>query len=339
MKSSTPVHGLLPVLKQPGLTSHDVVARARRLLGTRRIGHTGTLDPGAAGVLVLMVGRATRLAELLQAEDKAYVAEMYLGVATDTQDGYGTRLPTAGTTVPGEQRLRDVVRRFVGPLKQVPPMASAVRKDGRRLYELARAGVEVDRPARQVYVDRLDVLRIAPGADKGDASSLGTGTRVTMRVDCSKGTYVRTLCHDIGEALGCGAYMSFLLRTGAGAVDLAMTRTLDDLEREAKAGPIALLPADAALGHVPARSLTEAGARAVQHGQTIGPEHFDEAAAANERSSDAPATSPRPRPGADMLRLYDAAGMFLALARPHPDRSGRWRPRIVFRDERGNARD
>lgn len=337
MSASTPVSGLLPVLKQPGLTSHDVVAKARRLLGTRRIGHTGTLDPGAAGVLVLMVGRATRLAELLQAEDKTYVAEMCLGVATDTQDAYGTRLPTARETMPPEQRLREVIRRFVGPVEQVPPMTSAVRRGGRRLYELARAGVEVDRPARQVYVDRLDVLRIAPPPGGGEASPLRPGTRVTMRVDCSKGTYVRTLCHDIGEALGCGAYMSFLLRTGAGAVDLTMTRTLDDLEREAKAGPIALLPADAALGHVPARSLTEAGVRAVQHGQTIGAEHFGEGVPVSAADLDAPTTSPRSRPGADLLRLYDGTGMFLALARPHPDHSGRWRPRIVFRDERGNA--
>lgn len=316
------------------MTSHDVVSRARRLLGIRRIGHTGTLDPGVAGVLVLLVGRATRLAELLQAEDKEYTAELYVGTRTDTQDAFGSILSSEPDCAIAKQRLSDVMAQFVGELQQVPPMTAAVRQGGRRLYELARQGVVVERPARQVFVDSLDVLRIVP-----NKSVLGHGSRVTFRVVCSKGTYVRTLCDDIGAALGCGAFMSFLLRTRVGNIDVNMTRTLDELEREAANGSVRLLPADAALQHIPRRSLTPPGARHVMHGRPVGSEHFAANEQANEQRSVALVVEPgaRPRPGAELLRLYDESEQFLALAARDATDDERWQPRIVFRNERGDV--
>lgn len=333
------VTGLLPVLKQPGLTSHDVVARARRLLGTRRIGHTGTLDPGVGGVLVLLVGRATRLAELLQAEDKAYIAEMCLGASTDTQDAFGRLVGDTAHCAIAADELVHVMARFVGPLQQVPPMTAAVRQGGRRLYEFARQGIEVERPPRQVFIDELDIMRTVP-----DGTTLGKGTRVTFHVVCSKGTYVRTLCHDIGRALGCGAFMSFLLRTQVGAIDLRMTRTLDELEAEASTGPVRLLPADTALSHIPWRRVTESGAGHVIHGRGVGREHFmakdapDRATAVvGARSNEERTLSDRPRPGAELLRLYDGNGRFLALAKKDAERPDRWRPHIVFCNERGDS--
>lgn len=331
MKGRYEAGGLLPVLKQPGLTSHDVVARARRLLGLRRIGHAGTLDPGAAGLLLLLVGRGARLAELLQAEDKTYVAEMFLGAATDTQDAFGTVLQQNRNFCIDRARLEKVMKNFVGPSLQLPPMTSAVRQGGRRLYELAREGLEAERPSRPVEVYELTLLRVdatPPGSASkggGEAESFGFGTRVTFRVACSKGTYVRTLCHDIGEKLGCGAFMSFLLRTRTGDIGLEEARTLDDLEREAAGGAVKLLPLDAALRHVPAATLTPAGSRAVRVGQSVGAEQFVAAAASSGRG--------RKGPGSDMLRLYGDDGAFLALARPDPDTPGRWRPRIVFSGE------
>jgi len=304
--------GLLNVLKPPGMTSHDVVDRVRRLLGVRRVGHTGTLDPGAAGVLVLCVGRATRLVEWLHAEDKEYRAELVLGIATDTQDAFGApQRVERGCAVPREALLA-TLGRFVGAIEQVPPMASAVKRQGRRLYELARAGVEVERAPRTVHIRRLTPVRIEP-----DDDVLGFGTRVLFDVVCSKGTYVRTLCADIGAALGCGAYMSFLLRTRVGALTIDSARTLDELERDVAAGIPVLLPMDAALAAWPKVTLDAAGARRIRHGQPV--------AAGAEGAGEG-------RTGQVWLaRLYDENGRLLALAAAER-RGGNivWRPRVVF---------
>lgn len=328
MDSSVPLTGLLPVLKPPGMTSHDVVGRVRRLLGTRRIGHTGTLDPGVAGVLLLLVGRGTRLAELLQAEDKTYVAEMFLGTATDTQDGFGrVTNVTREMTLNGE-RLRSVMARFVGPLAQIPPMTSAIRQGGRRLYELAQKGLEVERPPRPVVIHRMHITRIDARPVDGDAtgSYLGFGTRVTFVVECSKGTYVRTLCHDIGEALGCGAFMSFLLRTRVGDISLGQARTLDELAAEAARGTVRLFPLDLALQHVPSARVDDRVARRVRHGSGVSTGDFVQGPTIARKTE-------QERPGADLLRLYDGDGTLLALMRPDPQGPGAWRPRIVFPDE------
>lgn len=318
--------GLLNILKPPGMTSHDVVARVRRLLGVRRVGHTGTLDPGAAGVLVLCVGRATRLVELLQEEDKAYRAEMCLGAATDTQDAFGEVVRVERDCAVDRARLREVMQRFVGPVQQVPPMTSAIRHQGRRLYELAREGVAVPREPRTVRIHRLELVRVEP-----DAGVLRAGTRITFDVTCSKGTYVRTLCADMGEALGCAAFMSFLLRTRVGELDLGTARTLEELEADAAAGGPVLLPMDAALSRWPRVDLPAEAAARVAYGQPV--------AAASRAAAGGPGPERAPsapdegetRSRRRWVRLYDPAGNLLALAEPEGRGADvRWRPRIVF---------
>lgn len=317
--------GVLNVLKAPGYTSHDVVARVRRLLGIRRIGHTGTLDPGAAGVLVLCVGRATRLVELLQAEDKAYRAEMVLGVSTDSQDSFGRPISEdLGMRVPRAQ-LEAVMARFVGTIKQVPPMASAVRHQGRRLYELARIGVDVERPAREVTIYEMHLVRVEP-----DADVLTYGARILFDVVCSKGTYVRTLCADIGRALGCGAYMSFLLRTRAGAFGIQQSRTLEELEEDLRQGTVPMVGMDQALAHLPMVRLSAEAARRAAHGQVVveADRLVDDFRPGGQRV-DAPAP-----PGATVqgpVRLQDPDGRLVAVADPVATAHGRgWHPRIVL---------
>ena len=319
--------GVLNVLKAPGCTSHDVVAAARRLLGVRRVGHTGTLDPGAAGVLVLCVGRATRLVELLQDQDKAYRAEMVLGVRTDSQDSFGKPISVQRDMRVPREALDAVLPRFLGAIAQVPPMASALRHQGRRLYELAREGVEVERAPRTVRIASLRIVRVEP-----DAPVLTFGTRVMIDVVCSKGTYVRTLCADIGDALGCGGYMSFLLRTRSGGFDLAHARTLEELEQDAARGHVPLLGIDDALAHLPVVWLSAEGARRAAHGQAVGGRLLAPAAEAQDAHAapDGAAQaggSAAPRP----VRLKGPDGRLVAVADPVETPQGlAFRPRIVW---------
>lgn len=199
------MHGLVLVDKPAGMTSHDVVDRLRRVLGERRIGHAGTLDPGATGVLVVGVGNGTRLMRFLSGLDKEYTCEIVLGVETDTLDDDGTVVRRHAAPIPDLDAARKVVReRFLGEIAQVPPMVSALRVQGRRLHELAREGIEVEREARLVTVARFD-LEATP-----DPAVLAA------RVECSTGTYVRTLGADLGAALGTGAHIRGLRRTRVG---------------------------------------------------------------------------------------------------------------------------
>ncbi|HPT82851.1 MAG TPA: tRNA pseudouridine(55) synthase TruB [Limnochordia bacterium] len=216
--------GIINVLKPPGMSSHQVVTYLRRLLKIRRIGHGGTLDPGASGVLPILVGSATRLSGFLLDYDKTYVTELTLGIATSSQDASGqtTLLNTDFTLTPRE--LADVLATFQGPLWQTPPMASAVRVGGKRLYELERQGKTVARPRRQVHVHSINIMAIWH-----EGETLGFGTRVLLRISCSKGTYIRTLCHDIGEKLGVGAHMSFLSRVKSGPFHSEQAYTLEEL--------------------------------------------------------------------------------------------------------------
>lgn len=252
--------GILNVLKPVGMTSHDVVDVARRLAGTRRVGHAGTLDPGAAGVLVLAIGRATRIAEFVAETDKEYVVEITFGRATDTGDAYGATVAEHAAVVT-EETLREVLPRFIGTIEQIPPMASAVHHEGRRLYELHREGTAVQVPPRQVTIHYLDVL---------DAPA-GMPPRARLRVGCSKGTYVRGLCHDIGEALGTGAYASFMVRTRVGRYSLDGAHTLEELAVHKDAGTLAdvIEEADRALGDLPVVDLTPQQRAAVLHGQGV----------------------------------------------------------------------
>lgn len=252
--------GIVNVLKPVGMTSHDVVDAARRLFGTRRIGHAGTLDPGAAGVLVLAIGRATRIAEFVAETDKEYVVEITFGRATDTGDAYGAILAERGGAVT-EHLLRDVLGRFLGTIEQVPPMASAVHHGGRRLYELHREGATAQVSPRRVEIHRLDVL-------DGPA---GIPPHARLRVECSKGTYVRGLCHDIGEALGTGAYASFMVRTRVGRYALEGAHTLEELATQHEAGTLGdvIEDTDQALSDLPAVDLTPQQRTAVLHGQGV----------------------------------------------------------------------
>lgn len=214
------LEGIVNILKPPGMTSSDVVSDVRRIYNTRRVGHTGTLDPGAAGVLPVCIGRATRLFDLLVDKEKEYIAEITFGIETDTQDSYG-KVTERCDAVVSEADLISVLPRFVGEIEQIAPMYSAVRVDGKKLYELARAGAETVEKKRSITVKDISIL-----GKTGENKYL-------VSITCSKGTYVRTLCADIGRALGTCAHMSFLLRVRSGAFSVQDAYTIAEL-REIK---------------------------------------------------------------------------------------------------------
>jgi len=249
--------GVLVVDKAAGLTSFDVVARARRALGERRIGHAGTLDPGAVGVLPLLVGEATKMMAYLVAQDKEYVAVVRLGVATDTQDLSGRIIATRAVPLLDRGQLERVLGKFVGRIRQAPPMYSAVHHEGRRLYELARQGVEVVREAREVVVHGIELIDVM-------------GDRITLRVICGKGTYLRALAADVGEDLGCGGALEQLARVRVGSFTRAEALPSDDLTRLERSALLArLLPVDAPLSAWPAVGLGDRDAVAFAHGQPV----------------------------------------------------------------------
>lgn len=208
--------GIINILKPPGMTSFDVVGFLRGVLKIKKIGHTGTLDPGAVGVLPVCIGKATKVIEYMMEKDKLYRAELFLGVSTDTQDSFGEILSTSEVKVT-EQQITEAIRAFVGSYRQIPPMYSAVKIDGKKLYELARNGITVEREPRNVEIYSIDIINII-------------GNRVLIDVNCSKGTYIRTLCADIGDRLGCGAHMSFLIRKKAGIFDIDSAITLEEVK-------------------------------------------------------------------------------------------------------------
>ncbi len=210
-------NGLLVVDKPQDWTSMDVCAKLRGVFHEKRVGHGGTLDPLATGVLPVFVGRATRAADFVAAHEKEYIATLRLGLVTNTQDITGEILETKPAPADALTRLRAVLPQFTGAISQVPPMYSAIKKEGKKLYELARKGVEVEREARPVTIHALELVGQDGPAD------------FTLRVVCSKGTYIRTLCHDIGQALGCGATMTALRRTRVGRFSLDQAVTLDEL--------------------------------------------------------------------------------------------------------------
>lgn len=212
-------NGVLLIDKEPGMTSHDVVALARKRLGIKKIGHCGTLDPMATGLLILVVGRATKIQDLLMSEDKEYEGTITLGVTTDTQDRQGQVLEERPVEGISEEDIRKAFDRFKGEFYQTPPMVSAIKKDGVPLYKLARQGKTVERQPRLVSVYTHKLLRVEP-------------PEVDFRVLCSKGFYVRTYAHDIGEALGCGAHLSDLRRTRSGRFDLSRSVTVTRLKQE-----------------------------------------------------------------------------------------------------------
>jgi len=214
--------GIINVYKEAGYTSFDVVARLRGILKIKKIGHTGTLDPDATGVLPVCVGKATKLCDMLTDKDKVYECVMMLGVETDTYDLSG-RVLFRNSVTASEEEIVNAINSFVGDIMQVPPMYSALKVNGKKLYELAREGKEVERKPRPVTIFSIDILNISL-------------PEVSIRIHCSKGTYIRSLCHDVGEVLGCGCAMKSLVRTRVSMFDIADARTLDEIERIVKAG-------------------------------------------------------------------------------------------------------
>ena len=239
------MNGILLVDKPADWTSHDVVAKLRGVLGERRMGHSGTLDPMATGLLVVFAGRATRAVSFSENHSKCYEARLRLGLTTDTQDTTGTVLSRCDRRVTRAE-LEAVLPQFRGDILQVPPMYSALKVDGQKLYEIARRGGEVARQARPVTIEELTVL----GEADGD---------YVLRVRCSKGTYIRTLCHDIGAALGCGAVMTALRRTMAASFTLADCVTIEQAQQAAQDGVFGTLlrPVETAFCALPSAALNE----------------------------------------------------------------------------------
>lgn len=211
------IHGMINVYKESDFTSHDVVAKLRGIAGQKKIGHTGTLDPQAVGVLPVCLGNATKLCDLLSDDSKEYEAVLHLGVVTDTQDMTGKILNTRDV-LPDQEEIVKVMMSFCGEYSQIPPMYSALKVHGKKLYELARQGIEIERQPRTVQIFRMDILKVKLPF-------------VKFRVKCSRGTYIRTLCHDIGQRLGCGGAMEQLTRTRVGSFCLEDAYTLGELEK------------------------------------------------------------------------------------------------------------
>ena len=366
-------HGMLTVYKEAGYTSSDAVARLRGILRMRKIGHTGTLDPDAEGVLPMCLGNATRICELIADREKEYLAVMRLGVVTDTQDMSGeilSQIPeeqipaillqsNADVTAIAKEKTEDAVNRrireaaaaFTGEIDQIPPMYSAIKVNGKRLYDMARKGITVERKARRITIYSLDIEKIELPL-------------VTMRVRCSKGTYIRTLCEDLGKALGTGAAMQSLLRTRVGQFTLQEARTLDELEHIAKTEPEQLLPlirpVDSFFVDLPAASCSPDALRLLKNGNTLTTDEFrfltaeedprkvfraeekdktiEEAAEnaidkTNDKTIDESihesidesvdlvldtASLPGIQPGEKVIRMYDAGGIFYGLYKNNP---------------------
>ena len=248
------MNGLLVVDKPAGMTSHDVVNRVRRLARLRRVGHAGTLDPMATGVLILLLGAATRLSRFAMASGKRYRGVVRLGETTDTYDAEGetTKRTPVNVDLP---MIRQALDRFRGPILQTPPMVSAVKVQGAKLYELARRGKEIEREPRPVTIDAIEILA-------------WQSPDLTLDVRCSPGTYIRSLAYDLGQALGCGAHLHDLRRTASGAFTLEQSHTLDTLEKPGCLAT-ALLPPQAALGAMPIVRLSLSEEQGVRHGQSL----------------------------------------------------------------------
>ena len=302
--------GSLVIYKPEAMTSHDVVARVRRAAGLRRVGHAGTLDPFATGVLVVCIGRATRLMQFLVGLDKEYIATVRLGYATDTQDLTGKQItPLQSSKNVSLDNVKSVLEEFAGPQSQMPPMFSAKKIDGERLYRAAREGRTVERKAAPITVYSIG-LEDAPCANEDGTCDF------TIRVRCSSGTYVRTLAHDIGARLGVGAHLSALRRTAVGHFNLERALTLDELERKGREGEIeaALMsPADT-LAHLPLARLNQSEALRVVNGREI---H------ARGEGIDLSKTGPTP------VRLVDEKGALVAVG-DYDSVSERVKPRVVI---------
>jgi tRNA pseudouridine55 synthase len=293
------VDGVLNVNKGRGITSFGVVARVKKLTGEPHVGHAGTLDPQASGVLPVLLGQATRLVEYLAEASKTYRAQIELGMATDTYDAEGRVTLQGDISEVTRSQIEIALNAFRGPILQVPPMYSALKHEGRALYSLAREGKVIDRPARSVTIYRLELESWSPPL-------------LNLEVECSKGTYIRSLAHDLGQALGCGGHLRTLVRQRYGDFDLTQAVTLEEIEAALASGDFSrlLYPPDSVLGKLPALVAGAETTRRLRGGLAI----------------ELPGTM-----ASGPMRVYDPEGFLLAVLVPHTE-SGQWRPRKVFHE-------
>jgi len=270
------MHGIINLKKEAGMTSHDAVFKLRKILGTKKIGHGGTLDPDVVGVLPIAVGKATRMVEFMQDEGKVYEGEITLGYSTATEDASGEIVAETPVLDPLDEKLVDeAIASLTGPITQIPPMYSAVKVNGRKLYEYARSGQEVERPERQVTIYSFERTSPIYYEDKL--------ARFTFRVKCSKGTYIRTLSVDLGETLGYAAHMSHLTRTSAAGLNLEDALTLNEIEEKVQAGELDFLhPLEIGTGDLVKVFLTPEQAEEVRYGRFIELEQTEKQLAAFE---------------------------------------------------------
>lgn len=299
--------GIIVVKKEKGFTSFDVVAKMRGICRQKKIGHTGTLDPDAEGVLPVCLGKATKVCDMLTDSDKEYEAMMLLGVETDTQDTTGTILREADTSALTEAKVLSVIRSFEGEQKQIPPMYSALKVDGKKLCDLARAGITVERKAREITVYSIEILCVQL-------------PRVTVRIRCSKGTYIRTICHDIGQRLGCGAAMEKLTRTRAAGYGLEQAHTLSEIEQLRDGGGIdqILHPIEEVFAQYPALYVTEQAHPMLRNGNGLHAQLFTEV---------------RPEHYTSPVRVYDKDGVFSAIYNYHEEKQ-LFKPEKMFLQEK-----
>lgn len=292
------IDGVINVYKEKGFTSHDVVAKLRGILHMKKIGHTGTLDPDATGVLPVCLGKATKLCEMFTDRSKTYEAVMHLGVVTDTQDITGKILEEHDVSI-DDDRLLEVLEKFKGSIMQVPPMYSALKVNGKKLYEYARAGIEIERKPRTIEIYQLEM---------GERD----GSLIKLTVSCSKGTYIRTLCHDIGSKLGCGACMESLMRTRVGRFPISEALTLSQIEqlRDEKMLESKILPIEEVFCELPQVMVDETYDHLVHNGNPL---------RVHEISADIHT----------MIRLYDSKKEFIGIYK-FEEKRNLWKPEKMF---------
>lgn len=295
------MNGVLNVYKEAGFTSHDVVAKLRGIVKQKKIGHTGTLDPDAEGVLPVCLGNATKLCGLLSDKEKTYEAVLLLGQTTDTQDVSGKVLSTSPVEV-SEEEAREAVMSFLGDYDQVPPMYSALKVGGKKLYELAREGKEIERQARRVRILDIEIHRMEL-------------PEITFSVSCTSGTYIRTLCQDIGERLGCGGCMKHLLRTRVDRFAVEESLRLSEIEERMREGSLgeALLPVDEVFSSYPRLQMRTEAERLVHNGNPFSGQDVQEIF------------------DGERVRVYDSTGKFVGIYGRHEEKGGLlYRPVKMF---------
>ncbi|MDR1700005.1 MAG: tRNA pseudouridine(55) synthase TruB [Lachnoclostridium sp.] len=296
--------GILNIHKEAGYTSHDVVARLRSICGQKKIGHTGTLDPDATGVLPICLGKATKACEYLTDHDKTYKATVLLGITTDTQDMSGKIIRKRQVDV-SDDELRKIIHRFVGEIEQIPPMYSAVKIQGKKLYEFARKGIEVERKPRKVTITHIHSI-----------SPITSANEFQMTVQCSKGTYIRTLCHDIGEMLGCGAAMKSLIRTRVGIFTLENAKTLEETEKYKNEGILetALISVEDIYGALKSGKVVKEADKLLVNGNPLRENHV---VCENEIDD------------CELIKMYSSANEFVAVYR-YQQELGEYRANKIF---------